>query len=167
MDLSHLRQPDLFALLSARHARILRLFDRFAALPDALLRGRICAALAEHARIEQDIVYPALLDALGHVAPLDAALADHRDADELLAEVAFMQPSDNLYAAKFIMLGEYLRHHIETEQNQLFPLAQDTALDLDALRDQVQGNRASPFTPARRRPAPCRILRGGYTVSSD
>jgi hemerythrin-like domain-containing protein len=111
----------------------LRLFDRFPALTDDDARQRTveraCAELRLHASIEQEVVYPALRAALGVAAPLDAALADHRDAEALIEELAVMQPGDNLYEAKFIVLGEYVRHHIEVEQGTLFPLAKRSSLD--------------------------------------
>jgi hypothetical protein len=44
-----------------------------------------------------------------------------------------MEPGDELYDAKFTVLGEYINHHIKEEQDELFPKVRKTDLDLQEL----------------------------------
>jgi hypothetical protein len=44
-----------------------------------------------------------------------------------------MQPSDALYKAKFTVLSEYVNHHIEEEQAQIFPKIKEAKIDLESL----------------------------------
>ncbi len=59
-----------------------------------------------------------------------------------MAQLETMQPGDDLYDAKFTVLGESVNHHIKEEQNEMFPKVRKTKLDLDALGEQMAQRRA-------------------------
>ena len=52
-----------------------------------------------------------------------------------------MQPGDDLYDAKFTVLGEYVKHHIEEEQNKIFPRMKKVGLDLESLGQDIRQRR--------------------------
>jgi hypothetical protein len=53
-----------------------------------------------------------------------------------------MDPEDELFDATVTVLGEYIRHHVKEEQNELFPQVKRAGLDLRALGDQLRERRA-------------------------
>jgi hemerythrin-like domain-containing protein len=83
------------------------------------------------------LFYPALRDALEDHAQLDEAEVEHAMAEQLIAELESMEPGDDLYDAKVTVLGEYVRHHIDEEQEKLFPKAKKAKIDLDALGEEL------------------------------
>ena len=54
------------------------------------------------------------------------------NAGELIAQIEQAQPGDELFDAKVKVLGEYIRHHVKEEQNEIFPKLK-TKFDLKAL----------------------------------
>jgi hemerythrin-like domain-containing protein len=97
-----------------------------------------CAELTVHAQVEEEIFYPAMREAIDDMDLLDEAEVEHASAKQLITELAAMQPGDELYEAKFTVLGEYVKHHIEEEEKELFPKAKKAKVDLVALGEEVQ-----------------------------
>jgi hypothetical protein len=64
---------------------------------------------------------------------MDKAVVEHTAAKHLVHELEAMQPSDALYKAKFTVLSEYVNHHIEEEQAQIFPKIKGAKIDLESL----------------------------------
>lgn len=128
-------------LLRDDHERVLQLFSAFAQMENdeedddhkQETVEQACALLTIHAQIEEELFYPALRDVIDEQDLLDEAQVEHDMAKQLIAELEAMEPDEDLYDAKFTVLGEYVRHHVEEEQDELFPKAVKAALDLDAL----------------------------------
>src|SRR6202049_2393413 len=82
---------------------------------------------------------------------MDEATVEHAGAKELIAQLESMQPGDDLYDAKFTVLGESVNHHIREEQNEMFPKVRTSKLDLNALGQQMAQRKAeleSKLSPA-------------------
>src|SRR3954452_3468534 len=94
---------------------------------------KICLALEVHARIEEEIFYPAAREAIEQRNLIDEALVEHASAKQLIADIEAMEADDELHDAKVKVLAEQIRHHIEEEENELFPQVRQADLDLDAL----------------------------------
>jgi hemerythrin superfamily protein len=100
-----------------------------------------CAELTIHATVEEEIFYPALRDALDDTDMLDEAEVEHASAKQLITELSAMQPGDDLYEAKFTVLGEYVQHHIGEEEDEIFPKAKKAKLDLEAMGDEISARK--------------------------
>jgi hemerythrin superfamily protein len=131
-------------LLTADHEKVNTIFERFEKIKSKAseedkqdLVKQACNELTVHAQIEEEIFYPALRGAPDAEDLLDEAKVEHASIKRLVAELEFMNPGDELYDAKFTVLGEYVRHHVEEEQNQIFPKAKKSGVDLTQLGQEL------------------------------
>jgi hemerythrin-like domain-containing protein len=129
--------PDALALLKADHAKVTAMFQQYDRLTDRSqakkleLARTICNELKVHTRIEEEIFYPAVREALPREDDLlDEAKVEHDGAKDLIRQIDGMQPADDLFDAKVTVLGEYVKHHVKEEQNEMFPKVRKTKLDL-------------------------------------
>ena len=132
---------DAVSLLAADHAEVKQMFETYRQLVDegagddqrGELAGQICSMLTVHAEVEEDIFYPAMRENLDDELLLDQAEVEHASAKELIEQIETMDPGDALYDAKVLVLGEYIEHHVQEEENEIFPKAEKSGLDLDDL----------------------------------
>lgn len=106
---------------------------------------KICLALEVHARIEEEIFYPAAREAIEEPDLIDEGLVEHESAKQLIEDIEAMEAGDELHDAKVKVLAEQIRHHIEEEQNQLFPQLRQADLDLDTLGAKLARRKAELF----------------------
>jgi hemerythrin-like domain-containing protein len=137
---------DAVALLMKDHREVQKIFREFETQKDsadpatkAEMVRLACEELTIHTRIEEEIFYPALREALKEDGKdmLEEAEVEHQSAKQLIGELERMSPGDDLYDAKFTVLGEYIEHHVKEEHNEMFPEAKKTDLDLVALGEEM------------------------------
>jgi hypothetical protein len=134
---------DAIALLLEDHKKVQKLFKQFDKLQEedeqqkADIVRQVCAELTIHAQIEEEIFYPAVREAIDDEDLMDEAEVEHTSAKELIAQLEGMQPGEELYDAKFTVLGEYVNHHIKEEQEEMFPKAKKAKLDMQGLGGQL------------------------------
>lgn len=134
--------PDAIALLEADHREVEELFAQF---EDAANDGEkqaianaICIALKVHARLEEDLFYPAALEASGETGLLLEAQVEHASARDLIAQIETGAPGEPLFDARVTVLGEYVDHHVAEEEGELFPACRKSGMDLAALGEQMR-----------------------------
>jgi hemerythrin-like domain-containing protein len=139
---------DAIALLKKDHAAVSEMFRQYDKLTDKSgdegkgeLAAKICEELTIHTTIEEEILYPALREALGEELLMDEAQVEHNSAKALIAEIEAMQPGDEMYDAKVTVLGEFIKHHVKEEHEEMFPKARKAKLDLAALGEQLAARR--------------------------
>jgi hemerythrin superfamily protein len=96
-----------------------------------------CKALSIHAQIEEEIFYPALREGADANDALDEANVEHSHIKELVAQLEASQPGDDLFAARFTVLAEYVQHHVDEEESTIFSKARKAECDLVALGEQL------------------------------
>lgn len=141
--------PDAIALLKADHRKVEDLFAQFeAAKGDGKkkqLAEQICMELTVHAKIEEDIFYPACEGKVEEDL-LKEAYVEHDGAKMLIAEIEAGGPDDEFYDAKVKVLSEQIEHHVKEEEQRvegLFAQARKAGLDMDALGEQMAAEKAS------------------------
>jgi hemerythrin superfamily protein len=134
-------KDDAIALLTQDHADVRSLFAEYDELATDQAEGeerqalaeQICAMLTAHATIEEEIFYPAARDAGVEADLLDEAEVEHASAKDLIAQIRAMSPDDDLYDAKVRVLGEYVDHHVDEEEGEIFPACRKAKMDLGGL----------------------------------
>ena len=130
---------DATALLMKDHKDVKALFRRYEKMAKAeadgserqQLANQICQMLTVHATIEEEIFYPAVREADVDEDLLDEAEVEHASAKDLIAQIQSMSPEDDLYDAKVTVLGEYINHHVQEEEGEMFPKARRAKVDLE------------------------------------
>jgi len=138
-------RADATTLLAKDHKDVKALFKRYEKLSKAEADGserqelaeQICRMLTVHAQIEEEIFYPAVREAEVDEDLLDEAEVEHASAKDLIAQIQSMSPEDDLYDAKVTVLGEYINHHVEEEEGQMFPKARRAKVDLEGLAGRL------------------------------
>jgi hemerythrin superfamily protein len=135
-------QPkDAIAMLKADHKKVSGLFEQFEVSRSAArkrdLVAQICEELTVHTTLEEEIFYPAVKAALRDKELVPEANVEHATVKDLIAQVKNVEPGGEEYDAKVKVMAEYVKHHVKEEQNEMFPKAQKTKLDMVALRDQM------------------------------
>ncbi len=103
---------------------------------------QVCAALKVHARIEEEIVYPAARKVLKEEDLIDEAEVEHDSAKTLIRQIERLKPKDPKYAATFTVLCEYVDHHVKEEETEMFPKLRRARLDLAALGKKLMQRKA-------------------------
>ncbi|TAL31691.1 MAG: hemerythrin domain-containing protein [Alphaproteobacteria bacterium] len=143
-------RKNVLDMLEQDHKEIMGLFKTFRKMTeegappsekDALVK-KACAALLLHTRLEEEIFYPAVRRAAGGNDMLDEAMVEHSQARAHIDELLEMLPGEALHDAKFIVLGEHIRNHIREEEDQIFPMAEDYNVNLDAIGREMEKRRA-------------------------
>ena len=127
-------------LLTEDHSKVKKMFNEFVKLSKKSdeagkeeLATQICKELTVHAQLEEEIFYPAVREAIEDDDLMNEAMVEHASAKDLIAQIQSMAASDPMYEAVVTVLGEYINHHIEEEQNEMFPNVQKSDMDLEEL----------------------------------
>jgi hemerythrin superfamily protein len=142
------KPQDAVALLKADHRQVEQWFAEFEKARSANVKRRlaasICQALTVHTEIEEEIFYPAFLQATKDKAMHHEAIVEHDGAKKLIAEIQESDPSDDFYDAKVHVLSEMIKHHVKEEEKSdgMFAEAKKSKMDLVALGIQLAERKA-------------------------
>lgn len=137
-------QKEVLGLLIDDHRKVQKIFKDFESEKDSEAKRAMvveaCNELTVHTEIEEQEFYPFLRDQnpeeFGDL--LDEAKVEHASAKDLIAQLTAMGPEDELYDAKFTVLGEYVAHHVREEEEELFTKIIDLKIDLRDLLEPMK-----------------------------
>jgi hemerythrin superfamily protein len=132
-------RDDAIGLLKSDHREVERLFATFESTRSQSTKqdiaAQICEALKTHTTIEEEIFYPAFLEATDDTALHHEAEIEHEGAKHLIAEIESAGPDDDHFEARVTVLKEMIRHHVKEEEQRggMFSEAQNSSMDLAEL----------------------------------
>jgi hypothetical protein len=139
---------DAIALLKADHRQVEQWFAQFEKARDddrkQDLAAKICGALTVHATIEEEIFYPAFIEATEDEDLHHEAIVEHDGAKKLIAAIEASGPDDDYFDAKVKVLSEMIKHHVKEEEQPggMFAEARKSDMDLAALGEQLAARKA-------------------------
>jgi hemerythrin superfamily protein len=150
---------DAVTLLENDHKVVERLFGRYESLEGGRTAEKkeivqeIIRELSIHAAIEEQVLYPGVREALPDGDSLaEEALEEHKEAKDVLSDLDGMEPSDPGFDAKVKSLIADVRHHVEEEEDEMFPKLRSAVSQakLDGMGEQME--RAKGMAPTRPHP---------------
>ena len=120
---------DIFAILKAEHLEVKKILKKAEDTSARALKTRtelfatIYEALISHAKAEELSLYACLIEEKQFHDLMLEAEEEHHVAERLLEEIKHTPVDDERWKAKITVLRESLEHHIEEEEEELFPKA--------------------------------------------
>ncbi len=137
---------DAFALLKADHEKVAGMLETIDNTTERALKGRgelfarLKVELDLHARIEEEIFYPALEENEETREIALEAYEEHRLVKQLLGELEAEPKDSEEWTAKFTVLKENIEHHVEEEEGEMFKKTRQafTEEEMQALGERLQ-----------------------------
>lgn len=121
--------PDITRMIRLDHAHVLAAFRRYRShLPEGRKRAlvaNVCLALDVHARLEEEIFYPAMRAIAAAREVLDKSVPEHDEMRGLIGSLRAMEPFAAAYDETFRKLLRIVLHHVADEETVLLPLAEE------------------------------------------
>jgi len=142
------KQQDAIELLKADHQQVKEWFDQFESTRSEerkqRLAAQICQALKVHTQIEEEIFYPAFLEATEDEDIHHEAEIEHQGATRLIEEIEGAGPGDDYFDARVTVLSEMIRHHVNEEEKRdgMFAKARKSDMDLVQLGQRLAERKA-------------------------
>ncbi len=134
------------AMLRADHKLVSSLFSDYEKARSKSVKkklvARICAELSVHAQLEEEIFYPAVQKALRDHELVPEATVEHATLKDLIGQVEGVEPDGDMFDARIKVLSEYVKHHVKEEQQEMFPKALATKLDMRDLGARMAARKA-------------------------
>ncbi len=134
-------EHGIFRRLKEEHAAVSMMMKRISAATDGEKRRELFIEmkreLLSHAKGEEREVYTVFqnIEATSDLVP--DSIEDHRAIEQGLDQLSSMDFASEEWAENFEELVRDVEDHVETEENEVFPLAQ-TAIDAEQAKDIEQ-----------------------------
>ena len=114
---------DVVDMIMDDHREVERLFERLKREPEsrALVLPVVTALLIAHSRAEESEVYPAARDEAGEADDVEHSQAERVEAEQLLEQLAGMEPGDAGFETTLEELIDAVLHHVEEEESSVLP----------------------------------------------
>jgi iron-sulfur cluster repair protein YtfE (RIC family) len=122
---------NAFELLKQDHKKVSGIFEELEPTTERGIKtreelfARLKQELDIHARIEEEIFYPAIKEAKETRDITLEAYEEHNVVKQLLAELDELPKSDETWGAKLKVLKENVEHHVEEEEGEMFTGARE------------------------------------------
>lgn len=134
---------DALRLLKKQHGEVKQLFQKFESADNSDLQRsifeQIADDLAAHAEIEEKIFYPSVY--VGDLKDeLMEAVEEHLGVKRIIADLLKLQPDDENFEPKMVVLQEQVEHHVKEEEGEMFPKVEKNfdSAELEALGSDME-----------------------------
>lgn len=140
--------PLALEMLATDHRKVEDLFQMFEDEKEGdedtkrSIAERICGELTAHAQLEEELFYPWLKENMDDTDKLEEAYVEHASAKDLIAQIQGASEIDETYDAKVKVLSEYIKHHVQEEENEIFTEVQGMQAELDELGQEMASRKA-------------------------
>ena len=117
---------NAFNLLKSDHEKVAGILTSIEETTERAAKGReelftrLKQELDLHAKIEEEIFYPALEESDETREVTLEAYEEHRLVKQMLAELEMEPKNTEEWTAKFTVLKENIEHHVEEEEGEMF-----------------------------------------------
>jgi hemerythrin superfamily protein len=139
---------DIISLIEADHEKVEQLFEDMEDATGSKAHkcfNQIYKELTLHAKAEELVFYPAMLEYEETKQYIEAAEAEHNSAKILLEQMKGLNPGDEEFKTKLTYLQETMLNHIEEEESELFDAVQSCMDEqiLQKLGEEFQATKAT------------------------
>ena len=133
--------PNAIQMIRQDHRKVEGLFKKFDQAKNNGAKKRVCdqviKELEVHTKLEEEIFYPAVRKELGEELLVEEAKNEHQQAKDIIQELRTMDGEDDQLEEKFAELVEAIKHHVEEEQSEMLPKAEESEMDLTHYGEQM------------------------------
>ena len=133
--------PNAVQMIRQDHKKVEGLFKKFDQAKNHGAKKRIADQVVQelevHTTLEEEIFYPAVQKELGDKEMIDEAKHEHQQAKETIQELKMMAGEDEQFEEKFAELVECIKHHVQEEESEMLPKAEESEMDLSHYGKQM------------------------------
>lgn len=137
---------DAIELLKKDHEKVSGIFEKLESTTERAIKTReelftqLKQELDIHTQIEEQIFYPAIKEAEETRDITLEAYEEHHVVKVLLAELDKLPKDDETWGAKLTVLKENVEHHVEEEEDEMFPSVKKvlSSEQIEALGERMQ-----------------------------
>lgn len=111
---------DFVAVLTEEHRRVEKLFNQFDETGDAGVAQEIFLELTVHSIVEEELLYGLYSSKVDNAGAAEAR-AEHQEVKDLILALEGMEPGSDEFASTMDQLKAAVQHHVEEEENDMFP----------------------------------------------
>lgn len=142
--------PDVIQLLRDDHKLVRSLFALYAKARNGekpQIAHRIIRELTIHAAVEERVVYPAFRSVFKDPQVMYEAIEEHHLVQVLLEKLNRFRPGpgSTTFDARFHVLRDLVKRHVDEEESHIFPKAEAHQLDWKTLLEKAQRIRRQPL----------------------
>lgn len=135
---------DAIELLIADHDKAKALFEQYSKLQANAsaeekfeIAKLVCGDLLIHMALEEALFYPPVRKAIKEKDLVKEGEEEHGEAKELIRALGNIDPGSPEFDEKMQELSKAVSHHVEEEENEMFPKVRQSSLDLESLGRQM------------------------------
>lgn len=139
---------DIFTRLEQDHGEMQTMMTQLSESFDEQLFKKLAQELVSHERAEEQVLYDAIVEKEPTHELVLEGFEEHHVADLIMRELKDNNHGTERWMAKFKVLQENVKHHIEEEEQEMFPAAkqvvdgaraQEMTSQFESAKKQVQG----------------------------